>query len=92
MQVEANQTIHFAALPIRVCTVQHTAVLLHSRTCTCVLVYLDIHGRPCSNLVPSPHQSTPLHYAAEEGHLDAMQHLVGAGGDINIKDDYGVSE
>ena len=71
---------------------QHTAVLLHSRTCTCILVQLDIHGRPCSNLVPSPHQMIPLHCAAREGHVDAMQYLVGPGGDINIKDDLWVSE
>ena len=35
---------------------------------------------------------TPLHHAAEEGHVDAVQYLVGEGGDINIKDGGGVSE
>ena len=35
---------------------------------------------------------TPLHYAAAEGHVDIVQYLVGAGGDINIKDGRGVSE
>ena len=34
---------------------------------------------------------TPLHYAAR-GDVDTVEYLVGAGGDINIKDDDGVSE
>ena len=35
---------------------------------------------------------TPLHYAARGGDVDTVEYLVGAGGDINIKDDDGVSE
>ena len=35
---------------------------------------------------------TPLHCAAGEGDVDMVQYLVGAGGDINIKDGHGVSE
>ena len=35
---------------------------------------------------------TPLHLAAEGGDVDTVQYLVGAGGDINIKDGVGVSE
>ena len=53
---------------------------------------LDIHGGPCLILVPSPHQWTPLHCAAGGGHVDIMQYLVDAGGEINIKDVEGVSE
>ena len=39
-----------------------------------------------------PHQVTPLHYAAAEGHVDTQQYLVEAGADIHSKDDDGVSE
>ena len=56
------------------------------------LVYTDIHSGPCSNSVPSPHQRTPLHRAAEGGFIDAVKYLVGAGGDINIKDGRAVSD
>ena len=90
--MQVQQPNCFAALPIRECTLQHTGVLLHSGTCTCIVVQLDIHGGPCSNLVPSPHQMAPLHCAAGEGHVDTVRYLVGAGGDINIKDGGGVSE
>ena len=34
---------------------------------------------------------TPLHWAAR-GDIDAVRYLVGAGGDIHIKDGKGVSE
>ena len=37
------------------------------------------------------HQLTPLHRAAQEGHADTVQYLIGSGDDINIKDGYGVS-
>ena len=40
----------------------------------------------------TPHQRTPLHYAAQGGFVDTVRYLVGAGGDINIKDGFGVSE
>ena len=40
----------------------------------------------------SPHQGTPLHLAAEEGHADAVQCLVDNGADINIKDINGVGQ
>ena len=35
---------------------------------------------------------TPLHCAAGGGDVDMVRYLVGAGGDINIKDVDGVSE
>ena len=39
------------------------------------------------------HQGTPLHLAAEAGHMDIVRHLVEKGADINIKDDtFEVSE
>ena len=40
----------------------------------------------------SPHQMTPLHWAAEKGHVDTVQYLVWIGANINIKADEGVSE
>ena len=65
--------------------VQCTTISLHSRT-------LYIHGGPCSNLVPSPHQWTPLYWAARQGKEGAVQLLIEKGADINIKDKYGVHE
>ena len=54
----------------------------------------------CTNLtgcswwtkVSSPHQRTPLHNAAEEGHADSVELLIQAGAVVNIKDYDGVSE
>ena len=40
----------------------------------------------------SPHQATPLHYAAGGGHAGTAQLLVKKGADINIKDRYGVRD
>ena len=50
---------------------------------------IGIHGGLCQY---SPHQATPLHLASQNGHLDTVQHLVGAGANLYIKDDAGVSE
>ena len=44
----------------------------------------------CSLL--SPHQLTPLHLAADNGHTDTVQCLIEKGADVNIKDDDGVSK
>ena len=44
----------------------------------------------CSLL--SPHQVTPLHQAACNGHTDTVQCLINQGADINIKDNDEVSE
>ena len=44
----------------------------------------------CSLL--SPHQDTPLHMAADRGHTDTLQYLVGKGAGINIRNEDGVSE
>ena len=58
-----------------------------------MLYYLIIHGGPCSTIfVHSPHQSTLLHRAARNGHVDIVRCLVEQGADINIKDNHGVSE
>ena len=35
---------------------------------------------------------TPLHEAAEKGHVGAVDYLIQAGADVNIKDNGGVSE
>ena len=40
----------------------------------------------------SHHQRTPLHRAAVVGHVDTVQCLIEAGGDIHSKDYEGVSE
>ena len=65
------------------------AVSLHSQICTCILY---IYGGPCSNLVSSPHQWTPLHWAVGKGHGGAVELLLQAGADVTIKDNDGVSE
>ena len=58
-----------------------------------MLYYLIIHGGPCSTIfVHSPHQSTPLHNAACNGHVHIVRCLVEQGADINIKDVVEVSE
>ena len=55
--------------------------------------YQAIHGGPCSTFfIYSPHQKTPLHWAAEEGHVDIVRYLVDKGADFNIKDQRGVSD
>ena len=38
----------------------------------------------------SPRQMTPLHLAAESGHMEIVKHLVEQGAVINIQDDNGV--
>ena len=40
----------------------------------------------------SLHQWTPLHVAAYRRNVDAMNFLVDKGADVNIKDEYEVSE
>ena len=74
------------------CTLLCAAVSLHARICTCILIQLDIHGGPSSNLVSSPHQWTPLYWAARGGHKGIVKYLIQAGADVNIKDYIGVSE
>ena len=44
------------------------------------------------NLVSSPHQYTPLHKAAIGGYVGAVEYIIQAGADVNIKDNDGVSE
>lgn len=51
---------------------------------------LSGHGGPC--LVYSPHQDTPQHRAAREGHVDTVKCFVSKGADIDIKDEGRVSE
>ena len=40
----------------------------------------------------SPHQYTPLHTAAREGHVDMVRYLVDKGADPNISRIFSVSE
>ena len=55
--------------------------------------YLAVQGGPCSIcFFNSPHQRTPLHRAAEGGHVDIVRCLVDKGADINISIDGRVSE
>ena len=37
----------------------------------------------------SPHQYTPLHWAAVNGHIDTVQSLINKGAEINIRDNHG---
>ena len=59
-----------------------------------LLCYICCHLRSVSssNLVSSPQQVTSLHKAAKWGYVGAVDYLIQAGADINIKDDDGVSE
>ena len=57
----------------------------------CFICY-HLPSVPSSNLVSSSHQMTPLHWAARVGHVGAVEYLIQAGADVNIKDDGGVSE
>ena len=43
-------------------------------------------------MVSSPHQWTPLHWAARGGHNDTVKYLIQAGADVNVKENIGVSE
>ena len=43
--------------------------------------------------VLSPHQMSPLHWAADGGHVNTVKFLIEKGADVNFKDDYyGVNE
>ena len=64
--------------------------LIYSQLLCYICCYL--RSVPSSNLVSSPQQVTPLHKAAKWGHVGAVDYLIKAGADVNIKDDDGVSE
>ena len=73
--------------------------IVHSRILwRCVLaVYmaLDLNlNNVCQVIlvVNSPHQETPLHWAAYEGHVETVRCLVDKGADTNIKNIFEVSE
>ena len=57
----------------------------------CFICY-HLPSVPSSNLVSFPHQETPLHEAAEGGHVGVLEYLIQAGADVTIKDDDGVSD
>ena len=58
-----------------------------------MLGYLAIAVGPYSTcFITSPHQKTPLHLAAEGGHMDTVTCLVEKGANINIKDKDEASE
>jgi len=58
---------------------------------SCVLGQLDIHSAS-SYICFSPHQTSPLHWAADGGHVSTVKFLVEKGAKVNIKDVEGVSE
>ena len=51
-----------------------------------------IHAMFMIEQLISPHQKTPLHWAAEQGHAGTAQFLVEKGADISVKDSHGVRE
>ena len=53
----------------------------------CILGQLDIHSG-----VMSPPQMSPLHWAADSGHVNIVKCLVEKGANLHSKDGYGVSE
>ena len=55
----------------------------------CFICY-HLPSVPSSNLVSSPQQETPLHWAATGGHKDIVKYIIQAGADVNIKDNRGV--
>ena len=42
--------------------------------------------------VLSPHQMSPLHWAADGGHIDTVKCLIEKGAEVNSQDETGVSE
>ena len=54
----------------------------------CILGQLVIHVI----VVPSPHQMSPLHWAAVEGHTNTVKCLVEEGANLNCQDNAAVSE
>ena len=55
-----------------------------------ILGQLDIHSGRHDFL--SPHQMSPLHWAADGSHVDMVKALIEKGVDVNYKDNIGVSE
>ena len=58
----------------------------------CYLCCCHLRSVPSSNLVSSPEQETPLHKAANWDRVGAVDYLIQAGADVNIKNNFGVSE
>ena len=60
-----------------------------SVTASCILVSLHIHrGRHFL----SPPQMSPLHWAADKGHVNIVKFLVEKGANLHCEDGLGVSE
>ena len=59
-----------------------------SMAASCILGQLDIH----SDHVLSPHQTFPLHWAADGAHADTVKSLIEKEADVNCKDNEEVNE
>ena len=65
-------------------------VVTFSMAASCILGQMNIHSGHHHFL--SPPQMSPLHWAAEEGHVNIVKFLVEKGANLHSEDEDGVSE